>query len=191
MIKNPKQEIIKTSYNLFLLNWYKNTSINNIVENLWISKWAFYHHFRDKKSLFLAVMDYFFYESAPKEFYEILSKEVAERKDVIKLCKILHSDFEKNQYKWWCLLWNMTLELSDVDEFYRVKLVELFKAWEAWIVEHINRIPNFTPKKSPETIAKFIIFSMEWINLTAKVYKDKQKDKQSFDLFLEILEGML
>jgi len=191
MIKNPKQEIIKTSYNLFLLNWYKNTSINNIVENLWISKWAFYHHFRDKKSLFLAVMDYFFYESAPKEFYKILSKEVAERKDVIKLCKILHSDFEKNQYKWWCLLWNMTLELSDVDEFYRVKLVELFKAWEAWIVEHINRIPNFTPKKSPETIAKFIIFSMEWINLTAKVYKNKQKDKQSFDLFLEILEGML
>jgi len=103
----------------------------------------------------------------------------------------LHSDFEKNQYKWWCLLWNMSLELSDVDEFYRVKLVELFNSWESWIIEHINRIPNFTPKKSPKIIAKFIIFSMEWINLTAKVYKDKKKDKQSFDLFLEILEGML
>jgi hypothetical protein len=27
-MKNPKQEIIKTSHNLFLLNGYKNTSIN-------------------------------------------------------------------------------------------------------------------------------------------------------------------
>ena len=191
MIKNPKQEIIKTSHDLFLLNGYKNTSINNIVESLGISKWAFYHHFRDKKSLFLAVMDYFFYESAPNEFYEILGKEVASRKDVINLCKILHESFIDSQYKGWCLLWNMALELSDVDEFYRKKLSELFKNWELWIIEHIKRIPNFTPKKSPEIIAKFIIISMEWINLVWKVCKNKQKDKQNFDLFLEILEGML
>jgi len=191
MIKNPKQDIIKISHNLFLLNWYKNTSINNICESLEISKWAFYHHFRDKKSLFLAVMDYFFYESAPKEFYEILGKKVAEKKDVIDLCKILHKQFEENNYKWWCLLGNMSLELSDVDEFYRNKLVELFTNWENWIIEHIKKIPNFSSKRSPETITKFIIISMEWINMTAKVYKDKKKDKQNFDLFLEILDGML
>ena len=190
-MKNPKQEIIKTSHDLFLLNWYKNTSINNICEKLWISKWAFYHHFRDKKSLFLAVMDYFFYESAPKEFYEILWKEITTKKDVLEIPKILHLEFIKNNFKWWCLLWNMSLELSDVDEFYRTKLVELFNNWENWIIEHIKRIPNFKPKKSPETIAKFIIISMEWINLVAKVCKDKKKDKQNFDLFLEILEGML
>jgi len=161
------------------------------VKKLNISKWAFYHHFRDKKSLFLAVMDYFFYESAPKELYEILWKEIAERNDVIDLCKILHWEFEENNFKGWCLLWNMSLELSDVDEFYRTKLIELFNNWESWIVGHIKRIPNFKPKKSPETIARFIIISMEWINLTAKVHKDKKKDRQNFDLFLEILEGML
>gem|GEM_PF-3802663 len=55
----------------------------------------------------------------------------------------------------------MALELSDVDEFYRNKLSELFKNWEEGIIEHIKKIPDFTPKKSPETIAKFIIFSME------------------------------
>lgn len=191
MIKNPKQEIIKISHDLFLLNWYKNTSINNICEKLKISKWAFYHHFRDKKSLFLAVMDYFFYESAPKGFYEILWKEIATKKDVLEIPKILHWEFEENNFKWGCLLWNMALELSDVDEFYRTKLVELFRNWENWIIEHIKKIPNFEPKKSPETIAKFIIISMEWINLVAKVYKDKKKDKQNFDLFLEILKGML
>jgi AcrR family transcriptional regulator len=173
------------------LNGYKNTSINNIIDNLWISKWAFFHYFKDKKSLFSGVMDYFFYESAPKEFYEILWKEVAEKSDIINLCKILHWEFEENNFKWWCLLWNMSLELSDVDEYFRTKLQELFIMWENWIIEHINKIPNFIPKKSPETIAKFIIFSMEWINLTAKVYKNKKIDKQNFDLFLEVLEGML
>jgi hypothetical protein len=32
---------------------------------------------------------------------------------------------------------------------------------------------------------------MEWIILTAKVCKDKERDKQNFDLFLEVLENML
>jgi len=190
-MKNPKQDIIKTSHDLFLLNGYKNTSINNIVEELWISKWAFYHHFRDKKSLFLAVMDYFFYESAPKELYKILWKEIPEKSDVMKCCKVLQSELRKFDFKGGCLLGNMTLELSDVDEFYRNKLQELFSAWSDGISDHIKRIPDFTPKKSPETIARYIVYSMEWINMTAKVFKDKKRNEQEFDLFLEILEEML
>ena len=190
-MRNPKQDIIQTSYNLFLLNGYKNTSINTIIEKLWISKWAFFHHFRDKKSLFLAVMDYFFYESAPSKFYEILWKKVAEKEDIINLCRILHWEFKRNNFKWWCLLGNMSLELSDIDDFYREKLQDLFEKWEEWVTEHIKRIPNFDSKKTPETIAKFIIFSMEWLNLTAKVFKDKKRNKRNFDLFLEILEGIL
>jgi hypothetical protein len=55
----------------------------------------------------------------------------------------------------------MALELSDVDEFYRTKMQELFKNWEEIITEHIKKIPNFTSKKAPEIISKFIIFSME------------------------------
>jgi hypothetical protein len=44
-------------------------------------------------------MDYFFYESAPKEFFDILSKEVASKEDIINICKILHSKFKNNNFK--------------------------------------------------------------------------------------------
>ncbi|MDQ7023729.1 MAG: TetR family transcriptional regulator C-terminal domain-containing protein [Candidatus Gracilibacteria bacterium] len=107
------------------------------------------------------------------------------------MCKILHGEFVESNFKGGCLLGNMSLELSDVDEFYRKKLEELFFNWKNGIINHINKIPDFEPKKSPEVIAKFIIFSMEGISLTAKVCKNKKKDKQNFDLFVEILEGML
>ncbi len=189
-MKNPKQEIIKTSHDLFLLNGYKNTSINNIVESLGISKWAFYHHFRDKKSLFLAVMDYFS-STAPKEFYEILWKEVAERQDILRLFEILNESFIEDEFKWGCLLGNMALELSDIDDFYNDKIKSIFIWWEKWLIAHINKIPNFTPKKTPKEIARYMIYSIEWIRMMAKVFKDKNRNKKELDLFLETLDGML
>ncbi len=190
-MNNSKQNIIKTSHDLFLLNWYKNTSIDKIVAEVWISKWAFFHHFKDKKSLFLWVMDYFINESAPKRLYEILEKKVAERADIFEMCQILQDELNQFDFKWWCLLGNMSLELADIDEFFRQKIIEIYNIWEQWIINHIQRIPNFSPKKTPEVIARYIIYSSEWINMSTKVYKDKKKHKQEVELFLEILDQML
>lgn len=190
-MKDTKQDIIKISHDLFLLNWYKNTSIDKIIKEVWISKWAFFHYFKDKKSLFLDVMDYFVYQSAPKEFYKVLGKEVAQRNDIFELCKILQSELNQFNFKGWCLLWNMSLELSDIDEFFREKLVDIYNIWEQGIINHIQRIPNFIPKMDPQIIARYIIYSSEWINVTTKVFKDSKKHEQEVKVFLELLDTML
>jgi hypothetical protein len=55
----------------------------------------------------------------------------------------------------------MSLELSDLDDFFRTKLEQVFSDWEMGIVSHIERIPHFVPKKSPQLIARYIIYSLE------------------------------
>ncbi len=46
-----KQEIIETAESLFCRYGYENTSIQNILDQLSISKGSFYHHFESKESL--------------------------------------------------------------------------------------------------------------------------------------------
>ena len=46
-----KQEIIETAESLFCRYGYENTSIQNILDQLRISKGSFYHHYISKESL--------------------------------------------------------------------------------------------------------------------------------------------
>lgn len=190
-MENTKDKIIKTAFDTFLLNWFKNTSINDIITKLGISKWSFFHYFKDKNCLFIEVMDYFFNETNKKEFSEILTKEFPEKNDVIKLCKLIYWKFINLEMKWWCLLWNMSLELSDIDDFYRLKLKSLFIEREKSITLLIKNLNNTKIVKEPESIARYIIIYLEWIFLISKVYKDEEKCNKDFNLFLDVLDWLL
>lgn len=50
-------EIMKVSYREFLINGYKNTSLSTIADKLNITKPALYYHFRNKKDLYLKVVE--------------------------------------------------------------------------------------------------------------------------------------
>ncbi len=47
-----REEIIKTSLELFLKTGYDNTSVNDIVESLNIAKGTFYYYFKSKEEIF-------------------------------------------------------------------------------------------------------------------------------------------
>ncbi len=51
-----KREIIETAFNLFVQNGYEQTSVQQIIDTLGISKGAFYHHFKSKDDLLDAVI---------------------------------------------------------------------------------------------------------------------------------------
>lgn len=55
-----KQKIIKTGLKHFALNGYKNTSMQNIAEELNITKPALYYHFNNKNNLYNAIFIYYF-----------------------------------------------------------------------------------------------------------------------------------
>jgi AcrR family transcriptional regulator len=55
-----KQKIIKTGLKHFALNGYKNTSMQDIAEELNITKPAIYYHFKNKNELYNAIFIYYF-----------------------------------------------------------------------------------------------------------------------------------
>ena len=51
-----RQLIVDTAYNLFYTNGLQRTSIDSITSKINLSRGAFYHHFKNKKELILAVI---------------------------------------------------------------------------------------------------------------------------------------
>ncbi len=54
-----RNEIIETAQNLFKLQGYEKTSVNQIIKQLDISKGAFYHHFASKQALLDEIIERF------------------------------------------------------------------------------------------------------------------------------------
>ena len=56
-MKDTKEIILKTAYNLFLYNNYEAVTINTILKETGLAKGGLYHYFASKEELFIAVVD--------------------------------------------------------------------------------------------------------------------------------------
>lgn len=53
-----KEKIILSAESLFSQHGYESTSVNTIISNAQVSKGAFYHHFKTKEDLILAIIEF-------------------------------------------------------------------------------------------------------------------------------------
>lgn len=70
---DSKDKILHVAFSLFIHKGYRDVSLREIVEEVGLTKGAFYHYFKGKEQLFTEVVDHFFlgmsdaiYEQLPK-----------------------------------------------------------------------------------------------------------------------------
>ncbi|MDR2949560.1 MAG: TetR/AcrR family transcriptional regulator [Prevotella sp.] len=89
---DSKKQILHTALKLFLRNSYKEVSLRDIVDEVGLTKGAFYHYYASKEQLFEEVVKYFynnaiitnynnFPKSSLKEFYEYYLNTLQEPDD--------------------------------------------------------------------------------------------------------------
>jgi AcrR family transcriptional regulator len=89
---DSKKQILQTALKLFLKNSYKEVSLRDIVNEVGLTKGAFYHYYTSKEQLFEEVVKYFYnhilitdYRNFPKtslkEFCEYYLKTLQESND--------------------------------------------------------------------------------------------------------------
>lgn len=94
---DKKQKIIDAAIEEFALNGYRNGSTNEIIKKADISKGILFHYFKNKKNLYLYMLDYSidYYSKFFDEYFENLDK--SDIFDIIKEINIkkleLFSDF--------------------------------------------------------------------------------------------------
>lgn len=71
---DSREKILNVAFNLFLQKGYRDVSLKEIVDQVGLTKGAFYHYFKGKEQLFTEVIDHYFlslsdyiYEQLPKD----------------------------------------------------------------------------------------------------------------------------
>ena len=62
-MKDTKEIILKTAYNMFLYNNYEAVTINSIIKATGLTKGGIYHYYASKEELFKAVVDKYMIEN--------------------------------------------------------------------------------------------------------------------------------
>ena len=126
---SKKQEIISIAKNIIHCKGYQATSISDILHAANIGKGQFYHYFSSKYDLGLAVMENLIEEWDHQLILNILQSSEDPKLKINKMLYWILTYHAGKEEKSGCPIGNLTIEMSEHDETFRLKLDHFFKRW--------------------------------------------------------------
>ena len=171
--KNPKERILEAASNLFYVQGFDSTGINQIIEESETFKKSFYTYFQDKNSLALSYL-----EIQEKELIELLTKMIHKHKDYTNFVKawvnLQRKKMTSNSYRGcpFALFSNQSIKNR---ELFQDKIQNIFKNWEELLIHFIESLQKknkFPQKKDPKLIVKKIILYYEGVGQAYSMTRD-------------------
>jgi TetR/AcrR family transcriptional repressor of nem operon len=155
---------------------YTATSLDDVLRESGVGKGSFYHFFRSKEELGHAILDTivqgFIARTVDPCFSDAAVKPITQIRCFLD--RVVATQRAGNCVGG-CPLGNLASELSDVHEGFREKLAEVFSTWRARLtraLEQAQRRGEAREECRPESVAHFVVASLEGAILMAKVTKD-------------------
>lgn len=179
-----KDEIIIIAANLIHEYGYNNIGIKKILDEANIPKGSFYHYFKSKEDLGIAVID--FHIDNTKLIFNQVDKSI---EGIRSFFNVFFMRLEEMEYKRGCPIGNLILELADLKESFREKLLEWLRFLEDEITEILK---NSQVKKDidPRSMASYIVTNFEGAIMKAKLEKNKSAiDEFNYYIFECLLKA--
>lgn len=178
-----KSEIVAIAADLIHEYGYNNIGIKKILDEANIPKGSFYHYFQSKEDLALSVIE--FHIENTKQILGQVDKSIEGLRDFFN---VFFMRLEEMGYKKGCPIGNLILELADLKESYRDKLLE----WTKFLEDEITVILKETKPNidgDPKALASFIISSFEGAIMKAKLQRNKEPIDEFNHYIFECLLG--
>lgn len=174
-----KEEIVLIAADLIHRLGYHNLGIKRILEEADIPKGSFYYYFNSKEDLGLQVIAYHI------ENTKIMLSQVERSIDGIKeFFNVLFRRIKENDYQGGCPIGNLILELGDVNQNFRNKLLEWTKLLEEEFTAILKESKQELPLP-PEKLASLLVATFEGIVMFAKIEKTATWEKLFNQYFFE------
>jgi AcrR family transcriptional regulator len=171
--QNTKQTILDQSFKLFYQNGFKATSVDTVMKATKLTKGAFYHHYKNKQELGLAVI-------ALKVQKRVITGMVAPLKLPGNPIEILENTFSErlksfslHEKQHGCPMNNFINEIGDLETVYQTALKQIINTWKAELINIIERGKKENSIKkdiSSRAVATFLISAFEGVRGIRKVY---------------------
>ena len=178
MLQNEKSELTKQiildkSFTLFYENGFKTTSVDKIMKATKLTKGAFYHHYKNKKELGLAVISL----KVQQRVYNGMITPLLQSGNALQILESTFLDrlksFPVYDKQHGCPMNNFINEVGDLEVAYQLALRRIIEDWKAALITLIERGQKentITKTLSSKAIAVYLISAFEGIRGIRKLY---------------------
>ena len=196
MVKQPdktRQSILEAAFWEIYRNGFQTASIDRILDGTGLTKGALYYHFPNKLELGYAVVDEVIRSWLTRVWLQVLDS-TDNPVDGIKAAVVSAGENTPEEMALGgCPLFNLTHEMSNLDEGFRIRLERVLDEWRNGIARHLaagQTRGQVRTDLDPEATAAFLVASFEGIAGTAKGLKDKEFAEKLMHTFLTLVETL-
>ena len=173
---STRDAIVAAATRLMQVKGYTATSLDDVLRETGVGKGSFYHFFRSKEELGHAILDTIVRAFIARTVDPCFSAAAVKPVTQIRcfLDRVVEAQRAGNCVGG-CPLGNLASELSDVHEGFRERLAEVFSTWRARLtraLEQAQQRGEVREECRPESVAHFVVASLEGAILMAKLTKD-------------------
>ena len=191
-VQNTKQIIIEKAAELIHTKGFRETSINDIINSLGLTKGAFFYYFANKKELGYAIIEYWRVTLYDRWVKPLESSQDA-LTDLYALPHRIYSGFSSEDIAMGCPLANLATELSPVDEDFKERILGIYNMMEKGAADAIRRGKEdgkIRADVDEVRLARLYVDLNAGLRSVAKNTCDKERLLGSLELFRDYLETL-
>jgi TetR/AcrR family transcriptional regulator, transcriptional repressor for nem operon len=172
--EDTKLALIRAGRRIIVEKGYNHTGIQEILLAVGVPKGSFYHFFSSKEEFGLAIIDY------DSQMHDRIVEQYLEDPSISSLNRLKRyftfklEEFETLQYREGCLFGNLSQEMADQNDLFRVRLQEATERWRNQFADCIQAAQaegDISKKHKAKDLAEFCLNSWEGALLQMKVEK--------------------
>jgi len=167
-----KNEIIEAGRKAMIAKSYNGVGLNEILTDAGVPKGSFYHFFKSKEELGVAVI-----EASVSENTEHLRQALTDPK-LSPLARLeqyfvwARDDINSRELRQECLICKLALELSSLSEPLRLAVRQGWDQWRSIMIDCLREAQQageIDSAHDPEALAEFIVYSFEGAMIRVQV----------------------
>ncbi len=169
-----RRKILESARELFYLNGYTNTSVDDILTASHAKKGNFYFHYRSKEELGFAVLDSFVQEQEA-EIQAILSGDGRPLDRLVALFDQSVGRMVGSGCRGGCPVGNFAMEMSDIHDGFRDRVNRVFDRWVEMLrglFDEARSRGELSPETDGAALARLTVAVWEGAVMLAKAQKD-------------------
>ncbi|GAA4419737.1 MULTISPECIES: TetR/AcrR family transcriptional regulator [Bremerella] len=167
-----KLDIIEAGRKAMIAKSYNGVGLNEILTDAGVPKGSFYHFFKSKEELGVAVIEASVVENAQKLRQALTDPKLTPLKRLEKFFYSARDDFHSRELRQECLICKLALELSSLSEPLR-NAVQV--GWHQWrdimadCLREAQEAGEISEEHDPASLAEFIAYSFEGAMMRVQV----------------------
>lgn len=169
-----KHKVLMTARELFYLNGYNNTSMDDIVKASKVKKGNIYFHYQNKEALGYAVMDSYL-DDEIRTIEDVFSGPGSPMGRIYRLFENFRRHLADRGCRGGCPVGNFAIEMSDIHNGFRKKVNRIFDAWEkrlTTLLVEAKEAGELPPSIDPKALSCFMVAVWEGGVMLVKTRKD-------------------